>query len=68
MDIDDEGTECYIGLANMGQSVVSNLSVKDETGREFTYIDEWDIDRSRDWKAGKVVRFSFPYLSSKVLG
>ena len=53
MDIDDEGTECYIGLANMGQSVVSNLSVKDETGREFTYIDEWDIDRSRDWKAGK---------------
>ena len=53
MDIDDEGTECYIGLANMGQSVVSNLSVKDETGREFTYIDEWDIERSRDWKAGK---------------
>ena len=53
MDIDDEGTECYIGLANMGQSVVSNLSVKDETGREFTCIDEWDIDRSRDWKAGK---------------
>lgn len=53
MDIDDEGTECYIGLGNMGESVVSNLSVKDETGREFTYIDEWDIDRSRDWKAGK---------------
>ena len=53
MDIDDEGTECYIVLGNMGQSIVGNLRVMDETGREFTYLDEWDIDRSREWKAGK---------------
>ena len=53
MDIDDEGTECYIGLGNMGQSIVGNLRVKDETGREFTCVDDWDIDRSREWKAGK---------------
>ncbi len=53
MDIDDEGTECYIGLGNMGQSIVGNLRVKDETGREYTCVDEWDIDQSRAWKAGK---------------
>ena len=53
MDIDDEGTECYIGLGNMGESIVGNLRVKDETGREYTCVDEWDLDRSREWKAGK---------------
>ena len=53
MDVDDEGTECYIGLANTGESTVSNLQVKDETGLQFTYVDEWDIDQSRAWKAGK---------------
>ena len=46
MDIDNEGTECYIGLGNMGQSIVGNLRVKDETGREFTCVDDWDIDQS----------------------
>ena len=53
MDIDGEGTECYIGLGNMGQSIVGNLRVKDETGREYTCVDDWDIDKSREWKAGK---------------
>ena len=53
MDVDDEGTECYIGLANTGESTVSNLQVKDETGQQFTYVDEWDIDQSRAWKSGK---------------
>ena len=53
MDVDDEGTECYIGLANTGESTVRNLQVKDETGQQFTYVDEWDIDQSRAWKSGK---------------
>ena len=53
MTIDSEGTECYIGLANMGDSQVNNLEVSDETGRAFENIGEWDIDRSREWKAGK---------------
>ena len=29
MTIDSEGTECYIGLANMGPSIVKGLSVTD---------------------------------------
>ena len=53
MDVDDEGTECYIGLANTGESTVSNLQVKDETGQQFTYVDKWDIDQNRAWKSGK---------------
>ena len=53
MDIDSEGTECYIGLGNMGGSEVRDLEVSDENGLEFTNIGSWDVDRSRDWKAGK---------------
>ncbi|MBR0262802.1 MAG: DUF2207 domain-containing protein [Prevotella sp.] len=53
MDIDSEGTECYIGLGNMGGSEVRDLEVSDENGLQFTNIGSWDVDRSRDWKAGK---------------
>ena len=53
MDIDDEGTECYIGLSNMGESTVRDLTVSDEKGLSYTFIDEWDIDQNREWKAGK---------------
>ena len=53
MTIDDEGTECYIGLDNMGAMKVEDLSVKDETGTTYTNIGEWDVDRSRSWKDGK---------------
>ena len=53
MNIDSEGTECYIGLGNMGGSEIRNLTVSDETGRVFENIGEWDIDRSRSWKTGK---------------
>ena len=53
MNIDSEGTECYIGLGGMGQSEVRDLRVIDETGREFENIGSWDINRSRSWKEGK---------------
>ena len=53
MDIDSEGTECYIGLGNMGGSEVRDLQVTDENGLEFTNIGDWDVDHSRDWKTGK---------------
>lgn len=53
MSIDSEGTECYIGLGNMGGSEVRDLQVSDETGRVFENIGSWDIDRDRSWKEGK---------------
>ena len=52
MYIDDEGTECYIGLANMGESQVKDLTVSDETGTRFINVD-WDVDETRDWKTYK---------------
>ena len=53
MSIDSEGTECYIGLGNMGCSQVFDLKVCDETGLQFKNVGEWNVDRSRSWKAGK---------------
>ena len=53
MDIDSEGTECYIVIGNLNGSGISDLQVSDETGRSFEYVGSWDIDRSRDWKEGK---------------
>ncbi len=53
MTIDGEGTECYIGLGNMGPSTVNNLTVSDETGRQFENVGGWDVNRDRSWKAGR---------------
>ena len=53
MSIDSEGTECYIGLGNMGGSEVRDLQVSDETGRQYENVGGWDIDRSRSWKTGR---------------
>lgn len=53
MDIDSEGTECYIVLGNLNGSSVNNLQVTDETGTVYENIGSWDIDRSRSWKTSK---------------
>jgi hypothetical protein len=53
MEIDSEGTECYIVVGNLNGSEVRDLTVSDETGRTFTNTGSWDIDRSRNWKEGK---------------
>lgn len=52
MTIDSEGTECYIGLANMGQSTIKDLTVTDETGTRYVYTD-WDVSENRSWKQYK---------------
>ena len=53
MNIDSEGTECYIVLGNLNGSEVSDLRVTDETGAEYENVGKWDIERSRSWKEGK---------------
>ena len=53
MSIDSEGTECYIGMGVLAGSEVRDLTVTDETGLEYENVGNWDIDRSRSWKAGK---------------
>ena len=52
MEIDSEGTECYIGLANMGESQVKDLTVSDGTGIQYMNVD-WDVDQTRTWKTNK---------------
>lgn len=48
----DEGTEMYIVLDNLEGAVVSNYSVTD-FGEPLTFQDGWDLDWSREEKAGK---------------
>lgn len=52
MTIDSQGTECYIGLANMGPSRITDLTVSDETGTKFMNVD-WDVHENRSWKTHK---------------
>ena len=52
MSIDSEGTECFIGLANMGESEIRDLEVTDESGTRFMNVD-WDIHEDRSWKTMK---------------
>ena len=53
MDIDSEGTECYIVIGNLNGSELRDLEVSDETGAVYTNVGGWDINQSRGWKAGK---------------
>ena len=53
MEIDSEGTECYIVLGNLNGSTVGDLEVTDETGTIYENEGEWDVDRSRREKAGR---------------
>lgn len=53
MEIDSEGTECYIVIGNLNGSRLRDLQVSDETGVTFENVGSWDIDRSRNWKTHK---------------
>ena len=53
MEIDSEGTECYIVIGNLNGSELRDLQVTDENGVTFENVGQWDIDRSRSWKEHK---------------
>lgn len=53
MGIDDEGTECYIVIGNLGTSTITDFYVTDEDGKRYTNVGEWNVKRSREWKANK---------------
>ena len=63
MSIDSEGTECYIVIDNLNGRDITDFYVTDETGKKYTNIGEWEVDRSRKWKTGKcgIVRKSDGY-------
>ena len=53
MEIDSEGTECYIVIGNLNGSDIKDFSVTDETGKEYVNEGAWNVDRSRERKAGR---------------
>ena len=53
MTVDNEGTECYIPIGNTGRSMVTDLTVSDEQGKEYTPCDVWDVNWDREKKTGK---------------
>lgn len=48
-----QGTEWYLNRENLGDITISDFSVSDENGRLFKNTGSWDVDRSREDKAGK---------------
>lgn len=53
MSIDNVGTECYIVIGHLNGQTITDFYVTDETGLRYENVGEWDVDRSRNWKAGK---------------
>ena len=47
------GSEGYITMHMKQGRKVGELSVSDDTGIQYEYVPDWDIDKSRDWKKGK---------------
>lgn len=63
MSIDSKGTECYIVIGNLNGRDITDFYVTDENGQRYTNVGDWDVNRSREWKAGKcgIVRKSDGY-------
>ncbi len=53
MDITSEGTECYIVLQNLRGIELSNFSVADETGTQYSNLNPWAVSASRKEKSKK---------------
>lgn len=47
------GTEWYLNKDNMNGMEITSLSVTDETGASYTFLEEWDTGKSLEEKAGK---------------
>ena len=47
------GSEGYITMHMKQGRKVGELSVSDDTGIQYEYVPDWDIDKSRGWKKGK---------------
>lgn len=46
-----QGTEFYFTMSNMSDMEVKDFRVKDETGREFVFLSDWDAKASLEEKA-----------------
>ena len=46
MDIDSEGTECYIVIGHLNGSDIKDFSVTDETGQKYVNEESWNLGMS----------------------
>ena len=49
----DKNTEIYHAYPNLGDSTITDLKVSDSTGKEYTYVEDWNINGSFSDKAYK---------------
>ncbi|MFM1524977.1 MULTISPECIES: DUF2207 family protein [Helcococcus] len=49
----DSGTEHYISLGNLGDSIITDFKVLDENNKLLEEVEKWDVNASREEKAGK---------------
>ena len=49
----NKGTENYKPMGDLGNSNITNFHVTDETGREYTYLSNWNINGTLSSKAYK---------------
>ncbi len=48
-----KGTEFFIPITNLNDMEIENFRVSDETGREFEFVENWDVNGSLEDKAYK---------------
>ncbi len=54
VDVDDSNTEWYLSMKNFGNMVISDFKVYDNDQKYYLSDDSpWNVDRTRDEKAGK---------------
>lgn len=54
VDVDDENTEWYLSMKNMGEMTISDFKVFDQDQKKYYKEDTpWDVDRNREEKKGK---------------
>lgn len=53
IDVSDDISEWYLVEDNMGLMTITDLEVWDESGNEYVNEGEWNINRSRERKAGR---------------
>ena len=56
-------TEIYHFYVDMGNSTITNFTVKDSTGRDYTYINPWNVNGSL---ADKSYKYGYNYVSDGV--
>lgn len=49
----DRGTEHYISLGNLGDSIITDFKVLDENNKLLEEVEKWNVNASREEKAGK---------------